>query len=928
MLDFDADLNPSAREVVPFPAVVGQDRLKRALLVAAANPSVDGVLVRGEKGTAKSTAARGLAALLPPQRAVADCPFGCPPDDPDAQCAACRERLRQGEAVALDEASDVEESGRDRADVLEDVDDDSTAVPVRRRSVPFVTLPLGASRDRLVGSLSVPDALDGEATFEPGLLARANRGFLYVDEVNLLDDHLVDVVLDAAASGRNRVERDGVSRTHPAQFTLIGTMNPEEGRLRPQFRDRFALQVTVTGSRELGERVAVIERSLSGFDGDHEAATAAIRERLVAARERLPNVTLPDSLTRSIADLCRDAGVDGHRGDVALARCARTLAALDGRTRVLESDLREAATFALPHRLAATPFGDGADLDRLLADHFGEEGGEGTDDAGEGAGDAGEGAGDADEGVSGADADGGGTGEGDSSGGREPDGAPGGEGDETAGTDRQQAPDDDRTRAGAGRGPDDAGGGAGEGPGGDEFDGTSGLGDDESRRFDGEETPDVSDGDDGGSVLGEEGTAAGGAGSVRLGPDGTGGGDTTVTPHEDDGDRGADAEATPLVPGQQRPAAAAGDDADEAAEPGGGDRDDDEDGDADADRSHGLPGDTDDERTERGGIETPDLDPPAPSEPDGGDHDATRASTAARGATVRTERADATDAVDAAATARAAAARGADEVQSRDLRRSVRSGGDGALVVFALDASASMRAPMRAAKGVALDLLRDAYERRDEVAVVTFAGETAEVVLPPTDSVDLAARHLKSLPTGDRTPLPAGLRATERVLTRADADSAVVVCLTDGRATATGRAVGDGQPAATDEVGSSKTTQAPEATEVPEVTETTGSAERDHSCDETPQAERSGDERATVSPVVATRRAAATLAERDPRVLVVDAGTDGRTSLVGDVVAATGGERVPLDDLTANRVADAADRATAADGRSQSRGATDGGDPT
>ena len=240
----------------PFGAVVGQEALKEALLVVAADDGLDGLLVSGEKGTAKSTLVRGLAALLPDQRVVADCPYGCPPGDRGRQCADCRDRA---------------------------------TYPVTTRSVPLVTLPLGATRERVVGTLSVSDALDGETSFEPGLLARANRGLLYVDEVNLLDDHLVDVLLDAAAAGENRVERDGVSVAHPAAFTLVGTMNPEEGDLRPQLRDRFALSVEVAGERDLERRVDIIDDDLGSGDreptGDHG-------RRLRRARELLPSVDL------------------------------------------------------------------------------------------------------------------------------------------------------------------------------------------------------------------------------------------------------------------------------------------------------------------------------------------------------------------------------------------------------------------------------------------------------------------------------------------------------------------------------------------------------------------------------------------------------------------------------------------------------------
>ncbi|SEW28509.1 VWA domain-containing protein [Halobacterium jilantaiense] len=708
-------VSPGDRASVPFPAVVGQQDLKTALLTVAADDALDGLLVAGEKGTAKSTAARALADLLPDQRAVADCPYGCPPDDPDRQCADCRDR------------------------------DDP---PVETRAVPFVTLPLGAARDRVVGSLSVTDALAGDAEFNPGLLARANRGILYVDEVNLLDDHLVDVLLDAAAAGVNRVERDGVSVTHPADFTLVGTMNPEEGDLRPQFRDRFALHVAVAGSDDLDDRVEILDRALDGFDGDYAAETSAVRDRLLDARDLLPEVDLPDSLAREVAELCRDAGVDGHRADLATARAARTLAALDGRPTVTEADVQRAAEFALPHRLQSRPFEDAPDPEEVVDDHFAD----GDDDPEHSDSD------DATEPSEDMDGDGG-------------EGADGDERGDADADDSENAPD-------GGGGPD-----AGDGEPTETGDG------------DGEEPQ------PGPAATGGDGGSAGdGRDSERDGRDDSGDGES---------DRGGDdsEEAVPLVPGQPRA---------EAADPG-------------------------------------DAAAPEPASPTAeqaaGDGRATATpSTEGRGPRVRTERASATDSVDAAASVRAAAARGSDSVESRDLRQSVRSGSASALVVFAVDASASMRGPMRAAKGVALDLLRDAYERRDEVAVVTFAGEDADVVLPPTDSVTLAARHLKSLPTGDRTPLPAGLRAADEVVARADPDAAVVVVVTDGRANG-----------------------------------------------------------GTDQPTSDTRAAASALADRDAEVLVVDAGDGDRASLVDDVVRAADGERVPLDALTPERVAASVD---------------------
>ena len=353
-----------------FSEIVGQEELKRALLAVAANDDLNGLLVQGEKGTAKSTAVRALTDLLPAQDAVEDCPYGCPPDAPERGCEDCRKRADP---------------------------------PTAERPVPLVTLPLGATRERVVGTLSVADALGGEFEFDPGLLARANRGILYVDEVNLLDDHLVDVLLDAAASGVNRVERDGVSVSHPARFTLVGTMNPEEGELRPQLRDRFALQATVTGCEDLDRRVSIIDRALGRPDGDgterptgERTEREEPRDRLRRARTRLSGVELPTQFVRDIAELCRDSGVDGHRGDIATARAARTFAALDGRSKVIEADVQRAAELALPHRLQSRPFEDAPDPGELIDDHFdgeGDDGGqEGPDEGSGGAEDSQDGA--------------------------------------------------------------------------------------------------------------------------------------------------------------------------------------------------------------------------------------------------------------------------------------------------------------------------------------------------------------------------------------------------------------------------------------------------------------------------------------------------------------------------------------------------------
>ncbi|MFF7792741.1 putative cobaltochelatase [Streptomyces sp. NPDC007991] len=324
----------------PFTAVVGQDDLRLALLLNAVSPAVGGVLVRGEKGTAKSTAVRALSALMPAVDVVPGCRFSCDPASPDPACP--------------DGPHAPGTAGQCR--------------PAR-----MVELPVGASEDRLVGALDIERALsEGVKAFEPGLLADAHRGILYVDEVNLLHDHLVDLLLDAAAMGASYVEREGVSVRHAARFLLVGTMNPEEGELRPQLLDRFGLTVEVAASREPEQRVEVVRRRLAydadpdGFAARWAHEEAEVRARIVAARELLPSVRLGDGALRQIAATCAAFEVDGMRADIVMARTATALAAWAGRTDVLAEDVRQAALLALPHRRRRNPFdAPGLDEDKL-----------------------------------------------------------------------------------------------------------------------------------------------------------------------------------------------------------------------------------------------------------------------------------------------------------------------------------------------------------------------------------------------------------------------------------------------------------------------------------------------------------------------------------------------------------------------------------
>ena len=334
----------------PFSAIVAQDEMKLAILVAAVDPRVGGVLILGDRGTGKSTAVRSLAALLPPMRVVAGCPYHCAADEHD-DCAGCAAAPARGRRA------------RPR----------TTLMPV-----PVVDLPLGATEDRVVGALDLERALtQGVKAFEPGLLARAHRGFLYIDEVNLLEDHLVDLLIDVAASGHNVVEREGLSVRHPARFVLVGSGNPEEGELRPQLLDRFGLSVEVRTPGDLATRVEVIKRrdayecQPEAFAATWHAADDQVRQQIVDGRERLPRVQVPDQALERAAALCMSLGTDGLRGELTLVRAARAVAALEGAPSVDDSHLRRVAPSALRHRLRRNPLDDAGSsvrVDRAVAE--------------------------------------------------------------------------------------------------------------------------------------------------------------------------------------------------------------------------------------------------------------------------------------------------------------------------------------------------------------------------------------------------------------------------------------------------------------------------------------------------------------------------------------------------------------------------------
>jgi magnesium chelatase subunit I len=335
----------------PFSAIVGQDEMKLALLIAAVDPKVGGVLAFGDRGSGKSTAVRALAALLPKMKVVAGCRYNCDPDRPAEFCDECRARAAKGGLK-------------------------STLVPV-----PVVDLPLGATEDRVVGALDLERALArGEKAFEPGLLARAHRGFLYIDEANLLEDHLVDLLLDVAASGENVVERDGLSIRHPARFVLVGTGNPEEGELRPQLLDRFGLSVEVRTPDDLPSRIEVVRRR-DAFESDAAAFLAKwtkdeakLRKSITAAREKLPAVSVSEIALELAAKLCMTLGTDGLRGELTLMRAARALAALESAKTVTNDHLRRVAPPALRHRLRRNPLDDAGSsvrVDRAISEVLG-----------------------------------------------------------------------------------------------------------------------------------------------------------------------------------------------------------------------------------------------------------------------------------------------------------------------------------------------------------------------------------------------------------------------------------------------------------------------------------------------------------------------------------------------------------------------------
>jgi len=603
----------NAESLFPFTAIVGQTAMKRALLLNAVNPKIGGVLVRGKKGTAKSTAVRSLAALLPEVTVIQGCPYNCAPDDRQSLCGRC-------------------EPGNDTAQSVV-------------RQIPIVELPVGATEDRLVGSLDIEEAIKtGNRVFEPGLIAATHRGILYIDEVNLLNDHLVDILLDAAAMGRNYVEREGISITHRSEFILVGTMNPEEGDLRPQLLDRFGLAVEVDGRFSLEERQEVVIRRIA-YEADPQAFTALWqgseeeeRARVLRSQNLLPNVVVGDHIIQLITSICAEYDVDGMRGDIVMYKTAATIAAYENRTEVNAEDVREAANLALLHRQRRQPFQQpNLATDQLdsMVDDFQSQ-------------------------------------------------------------DRQREPQDSSQNDHQGEGDSEP----------------SDLSTPELEPEEPDTEPDAEPDDPGPSSLGgEQQFEVGDPFSVRP---------------------------LNLKPPDQRSRRALGR------------------------RNVTI---TDSSAGRYVGSRMPKG----------------KASGLALDATLR---AAAPHQVERRA---ASGSQIAVLIEPWDIRDKVRESKSGSLVLFLVDASGSMGAQRRmvAVKGAIMSLLLDAYQRRDRVGMVSFRGTSASLVLPPTNSVDLAQIHLQEMPTGGRTPLSAGLfKALEVIETERIKDRDVLpllVLLSDGR---------------------------------------------------------------------------------------------------------------------------------------------------
>ena len=606
------------RPPYPFTAIVGQERMKQALILNAISSSIGGVLIRGERGTAKSTAARALAALLPEIEVVVDCPFSCDPRGPEALCDNCRAQLAHGEPL-----------------------------PVARRRTAFVNLPVSATEDRVVGALDSERAIQhGQRRFEPGVLAAANRGLLYIDEVNLLDDHIVDLLLDAAAMGVNVVEREGISFSHPARFILVGTMNPEEGELRPQLLDRFALCVEIHGIADPRERVAVIERQVAydqdpqGFCREWLPQEEALAQEIVAARGRLAQVDFDHRDLFTIAQLAVSFKVDGHRADIVMLKTARADAALAGRATVAEQDILVAAQLALPHRVKRQPFEEAALEPGDIADRLREI--------------------------------------------------------------HRQTPSETPAATGADSTMADTTGA--------ESHAETPQGVEQTGNTLGSTLPDTVSHPPGAAPNGPLEAPIGASYQVKR-----------LTTSLDRLTRGAAGKRSYTLTSRKRG------------------------------------------RYVRA--------QPMEGHPDDLAFDATFRAAAPFQYRRKAER-----------TRRKLAF----IVKSQDLHRKVRVRRAANLVLFVVDASWSMATVQRleATKGAVLSLLRDAYRRRDQVGLIVFRAATADLVLPPTSSIELAQRALQHIPVGGKTPLSAALLLAHEVCTaarRRDPEVLpLIIILTDG----------------------------------------------------------------------------------------------------------------------------------------------------
>jgi magnesium chelatase subunit D len=617
---------------LPFTALVGQEAMKTALVLNAINPAIGGVLIRGERGTAKSTAVRALPSLLPHLDAIDGCRYGCDPADPQRWCDDCVARFSNGTSPGL----------------------------VQRR-VRVVELPINASEDRVIGTIDTEAAIKrGEKVFEPGVVADANRGILYVDEVNLLDDHLVDVLLDAAAMGRNIVEREGISFAHPAQFILVGTMNPDEGELRPQLLDRFGLCVDIGGLPEVGARVRVMERDAlrhedaTALQAGYETTEQRLHDAIVKAQELLPLVEIPSEMRWFIALVCIDAGALGHRADIVVSNTARTLCALRAATLVNSGE--DAERPDSPAALAVTTADVVAAAELALAHRRRARSDSGSL-------------------------------------------APSPQAAEQKKEHYEEMAREAESAAAESVTSDTAESGASDAPPGEE-------------------------GEDSGQVRGDERAAKP---ATRQ-------------------------SAEQLYEGALFPV-----------------------------KKIALPRDRRSRATS-------------------GKRSSSR-SADKRGRYVRATQTEHTTDIAFDATMRAAAPyqlkRRADaaadvampalHLERQDLRQKVRRRRTGTLIVFVVDASASMDAEqrMQATKGAVLSLLRDAYVRRDKVSLVVFSGRTARVVLQPTSSVDLAEHRLQRLAVGGTTPLThglvAGLKLIRNERLRDPAVFPLLVLISDGR---------------------------------------------------------------------------------------------------------------------------------------------------